>query len=435
MKTFRALGIAIFGLALWPGVGMAQPWQPLTDHPSFQPDVAVPLTDGYVLGQDNGPAATPSSGASNDHQAGIKDIARRAMKQYKLNSIIVQVTCDGKDVYTGAMGESMTGVPATPAMHFRNGAMAFTYMSTMLLELVDEKQVKLDAKLSDFFPQLPDADRISLKNLANMTSGYADYVYQPEVLHGTNLYPFRQWTPEELIHIGISKPMQFEPGTNWGYSHTNYVILGRVLEQITHMPLAEGMDKYIFDRMDLRQTQSFHTPQIPEPVLHAFSSERRADLHVPPESLFYEESTFWNPSWTTAEGAIQTTDITDMTKSMIEVGEGKVLSRKSWKAQVGPNLVGFGHKDTHCSACRQNTEAFNYGLGVVNLGPWITQTKNFAGSGASVGYLASRKLSVAVVTTYKPAAFDEEGNYKNASTAIFAAIGNALAPNTVPPGP
>ena len=82
----------------------------------------------------------------------------------------------------------MSGVPATPKMHFRNGAMVFTYMSTLLLELVDRKKVRLDTKLSRFRPVLPYANRITLKNLANMTSGYADYVYQPEVLNGVNLY-------------------------------------------------------------------------------------------------------------------------------------------------------------------------------------------------------------------------------------------------------
>jgi CubicO group peptidase (beta-lactamase class C family) len=389
-----------------------------------------------VLYPEAAPAAqaTPSDRDHYDQQqqiAAIERIAHDAVKQYHLKSIIVQVRCDGKDVFTGALGESMTGVPAIPAMHFRNGSMAFTYMSTMLMELVDRKQVRLQDKLSDFLPELPYADRISLKNLANMTSGYADYVYQPAVLHGVNLDPFRQWTSRELIHIGISKPMMFEPGTNWGYSHTNYVILGRVLEKITGMPLAEGMKKYILEPMDLKQTQGFATPQIPEPVLHAFSSERREDLRVPPESLFYEESTFWNPSWTTAEGVIQITDITDMSKSMEAVGTGKLLSKKSWEAQVGPNLVGFGHVDPNCPVCSPNTTAANYGLGVVNLGPWVTQTKNFAGSGATVGYLPSRRFTVSVVTTYKPAAFDKDGNYKNASGAIFAALGNLLAPATI----
>jgi len=272
-----------------------------------------------------------SKGASDDQQkqvATIKSIASDAMKDHDLKALIVQVTAGGRQLYTEALGESMSGVPATSAMHFRNGAMAFTYISTMLLELVDQKKVSLDDKLSKFLPDLPHADRVTLKNLANMTSGYADYVYEPEVLHGIYLNPFRQWTPQELIKIGISKPMMFEPGTNWGYCHTNYVILGQVIEQVTRMPLAQAMRQYVLDPMDLKQTQSFSTPQIPEPVLHTFSSERRSELRIPAGVPFYEESTFWNPSWTTAEGAVQITDITDMSKSMEAVGTGKLLSKE-----------------------------------------------------------------------------------------------------------
>jgi CubicO group peptidase (beta-lactamase class C family) len=127
-----------------------------------------------------------------DQTAAIKQVAEDAVQQYDLRSIIVRVTSDGENVYTGALGDSMNGVPAAPGMHFRNGAFAFTYISTMLLALVDEKKVKLDDKLSQFLPDLPGADRITLKNLANMTSGYVDYVYEPEVLIGNNLDPFRQ---------------------------------------------------------------------------------------------------------------------------------------------------------------------------------------------------------------------------------------------------
>ncbi|MEO7039974.1 MAG: serine hydrolase [Candidatus Elarobacter sp.] len=363
--------------------------------------------------------------------AAIERVAQEAMEHYHLKALIVQVRYGGKNVYTGALGESMSGVPATPAMHFRNGAMAFTYMSTLLLELVDRKKLKLDDKLGTFLPSLPHADRITLRNLANMTSGYADYVYQPELYRSLSLNPFRQWTSDELIRIGITKPMLFQPGTNWSYSHTNYVVLGRVLEKVTHLPLPKAMQKYVFGPMGLKQTQAFDMPLIPEPVLHAFSSERREDLGVAAGVPFYEESTFWNPSWTTAHGAIQTTDITDVSETMEAVGTGKVLSKRSLAAQVGRNLVGFGHPQTGCSACRKNTRVLNYGLGVVIRGPWITQTKNFAGSGASVGYLPSKKLTVALVTTYDPAAFNDKGNYTNASDAIFTSLGSALAPNTL----
>jgi CubicO group peptidase (beta-lactamase class C family) len=381
-------------------------------------------------------AATPSEAAQSEavrsQVVTIQNVVRAAMKQYHVKALIVQVRSGGSNVYTAAFGESMSGVPATPNMHFRNGAMAFTYMSTMLLELVDQKKVALDTKLSRFRPDLPYANRITLKNLANMTSGYADYVYQPEVLNGTVLNPFRQWKPEELIHIGITKPMDFKPGTNWGYCHTNYVILGGVLEKITGMPLNAAMRKFIFGPMGLTQTNGFVTPHIPDPILHTFSSEQREVLGVKSGVPFYEESTFWNPSWTTFDGAVQTTDITDMSKSMEAVGTGKVLSRSSFAAQVGPNLVGFGHAAPRCPVCRQNTTAFHYGLGIVILGPWITQEKAFFGSSAMVGYLPAQKLTITVETTYQPEAFDAKGNYKDASISTFTALADALAPHTLP---
>jgi CubicO group peptidase (beta-lactamase class C family) len=374
--------------------------------------------------------ATPPDIALQQQMPAVESIVHDAMKQYGLKAIITAVNSGGQNIYTEAVGESMTGVSATAPMHFRNGAMAFTYVSTMLLELVDQKKVSLDTKLSEFLPDLPNADRITLKNLANMTSGYADYVYQPEVTHALYLDPFRQWSSDELIRIGTSKPMMFEPGTNWGYSHTNYVILGQVLEMVTGLPLAVAMQKYIFTPMDLKQTQGADTPEIPSPVLHTYSSERRTELGVPASSILYEESTFWNPSWTTAEGAVQTTDINDLAESMEAVGTGKLLSKESSAAQINPNLIGFGHPDPNCPACHQNTKERNYGLGVVILGSWITQTKNFAGCGATVGYLPAKKLTVAIVTTYSQSAFDEDGNYKNASDTIFESIVNVLAPNT-----
>ena len=141
----------------------------------------------------------------------IESIVRSSMAENHLKAIIVQVRSNGTDVYTGAFGDSMTGVPATPDMHFRNGALAFTYMATLLLEFVDQKKVTLDTKLSDYFPDLPYADRITLRNLAQMTSGYDDYVYEPETMRGVYNDPFRQWTPAELIQIGVSKPLSLRP--------------------------------------------------------------------------------------------------------------------------------------------------------------------------------------------------------------------------------
>ena len=376
-----------------------------------------------------------ATAAGTNSVSKVASVVRSSMAENHLKAVIVQVRSNGADVYTGAFGDSMTGVPATPEMHFRNGALAFTYMSTLLLEFVDRKKVTLDTKLSAYFPDLPSAGRITLRNLAQMTSGYADYVYQPETTQGVYLDPFRQWTPTELIQIGVSKPMEFAPGANWGYSHTNYVILGLVLAKIAGMPLADAIRQYVLEPMGLKQTRASTNPEIPQPVLHSFSSERRAALAIKPGVPFYEEATFWNPSWTTVEGAVETTDISDLSLSIEAVASGKLLSPASSAAQIRPSLIGFGHAQPNCSACRENTSAFNYGLGVIDSGPWISQTLGFAGASGIVGYLPAQKLTIAVEATNGPEAYDDKGNAGLGAIAVFRDLANALAPNTLPAQP
>jgi CubicO group peptidase (beta-lactamase class C family) len=376
-----------------------------------------------------------SRAADNSSVSTIQRTLRASMAENHLKAVIVQVRTNGTDVYTGALGESMTGVPATPDMHFRNGAVAFTYMATLLLEFVDQKKVTLDTKLSAYFPDLPNADRITLRNLAQMTSGYADYVYQPELLEGIYGDPFRQWTPEELTQIGVSKPMLFAPGTNWSYSHTNYVILGRVLEKIAGMPLADALRQYVLEPMGLKQTGALTTPEIPQPVLHAFSSERREALGIKSGVPFYEDATFWNPSWTTIEGAVETTNISDLSLSIEAAATGKLLSPASSAAQIVPSLIGFGHAQSGCAACNTNSKIFSYGLGVIISGPWITQTLGFAGASGAVGFLPAQRLTIAVEATNGPGAYDEKGNAGLGAVAVFRSLADALAPNTLPAPP
>jgi CubicO group peptidase (beta-lactamase class C family) len=393
--------------------------------------VIVALAAGLIVpvSASCAPAAAADDAFSS---TAIANIVRGSMTKNHLTAVIVQVRSHGANVFRAAFGDSMTGVPATPDMHFRNGALAFSYMATLLLEFVDRKQLTLDTKLSKYFPDLPDADRITMRNLAQMTSGYADYVYQPETITGVYRNPFKQWTPQELIHIGVSKPPQFAPGANWGYSHTNYVILGRVLEKIAGVPLADALRRYVLEPMGLTQTAAFTTPEIPQPVLHSFSSERREVLGIKAGTPFYEESTFWNPSWTTIEGAVETTDITDLSLSIEAIASGKLLSKPASAAQLAPSLVGFGHAQAGCAACRENTRAFNYGLGVINAGPWITQTLGFAGASGAVGYLPARNLTIAVEAINGPGAYDAKGNAGLGAVNLFKALADALAPNTMP---
>ena len=114
-------------------------------------------------------------------------------------------------VISEAFGETMTGVPATVDMHFRNGAVAISYVATVLLQLVDEGTVSLDDKLSTWLPEFPHADQVTLGQLARMTSGYADYVQQPEMIDALYANPFRTFTPEELLAYVEDLPLSTNP--------------------------------------------------------------------------------------------------------------------------------------------------------------------------------------------------------------------------------
>jgi CubicO group peptidase (beta-lactamase class C family) len=384
-------------------------------------------------------SATPEAAASPEPLAPITatadDIAAildDAMAKYHQKAGIARVVIDGRELATVARGESMNGVPATTEMHFRNGAFAITYIATALLVLVDRGVVTLEDKLSTWLPDLPESDNVTLKMLANLTAGYMDYVNTPGFFELNYLNAFREWTPEQLIEVSLKAGRAFAPGENFAYSHTDYVILGLAMEKITGKPLADVLRELVLDPLGMVNTASYSTPYIPSPVLHAYTSERKSTLHIPDDITFYEDSTFWDPSWTLAHGAIQTTNIYDVTASAIGIGEGVLLSPASYTAQMSRELVGFGHKEEGCATCMALTERATYGLGIWLVGNWQLQNPLFAGFGSTMAYLPARKVAIAAIMTPSPEAFDDKGNYLvfNPSQNLVSNIAAALTPES-----
>src|SRR6266498_4752760 len=356
------------------------------------------------------PAETPQP-----HQASaIAAMVQEGMKTEHLRAVIVKVTQGDKVIIRQAFGESIDGVPATTEMHFRNGAVAFAYLGTLLMQFVEEHKVALDDTIERWMPDLPEANKVTLKMLANQTSGYPDYETDPKFLAAFNSDPFHTFTFEERLKIAFSRPMMFDPGTNWSYAHTNFMILGEILSKIGRKPLDALLREKVLGPMGLKNTNASQTSEIPSPILHAFDSERRTALKIPSDLAFYEESTFWNPQWGTPIGANQTTTIDDMATTAVKVGTGALLSKSSYEAMTGPHMLGFGKKQDNCApSCGTQTNVYNYGLGIVRSGSWLLQNPMLGGYSATEAYLPSQKIAIAVFVTYTPDAFDSEGNYHN----------------------
>jgi CubicO group peptidase (beta-lactamase class C family) len=382
------------------------------------------------------PEESPAATTDPAKADAVMAIVRDTMAQTHLKAVIVRVTVDGREVVTRAVGDSMSNVPATTNMHFRNGAVAISYVSTLLLILVDEKMVALDDKLSKWLPDVPNSDRVTLGQLAQMTSGYVDYVIgNTEFEKALYEDPFRQWEPDQLLGFATSRPLLYEPGTNWNYAHTNYVLLGKALEKATGEDMPKLLEDKVLRPLGLTNTANSFTPDIPAPVLHAFTSERREALKIPGGTPFYEESTYWNPSWTITHGAIQTTNIYDMEASAAGLGSGKLLSTESYEKFVSTDLRGKTRTLPGCTTCAEMNDGYTYGMGIVISGDWLLQNPLFAGEAGVMAYLPAKKIGVAVAVTYQPEAFDDQGNYRNEADTLFRRIAKELAPDDAPPVP
>jgi CubicO group peptidase (beta-lactamase class C family) len=384
------------------------------------------------------PGTTAAVSPSSATASGVATVVQNVMRAQHLKAVIVKITQGNRVVADQAFGTSVTGVPATTAMHFRNGAVAFAYIGTLLLKFVEQHKVRLDDTIDRWMPMLPDANKITLKMLTNQTSGYPDFETDAGWTAAFNADPFHEWTFQERLKYTFDRPPQFPPGTNWSYSHANFMILGEILAKIGGKPLGVLLQQQVLGPMGLTNTTATETSAIPSPVLNTYSSERKAALGVPPGNPFYEDATYWNTQWGTPIGANETTNIDDMVKTAVKVGTGALLSKSSYDLMTGPHLLGFGHKDPGCiPTCFTQIPAYNYGLGVVRSGNWLEQDPLVSGQAAVEAYLPSQKIAIAVTVTFEPEAFDSQGNYlvSNSGDSIFNALAKYITPNDAPPKP
>lgn len=344
----------------------------------------------------------------------IRSVVTDAMKEKHLKAVLLGVRVGGEDFATMAFGESMSGVPATTDMRVRNGAIAIAYLGHLLLQLVDRGVVGLDDPVSKWAPELPNAEQVTLRMLINGTSGYPDYVTYEPFMEAFYSDVFRTWTPEELVATAFQQPLKFAPGQGWSYAHTNFVILGRVLERATGESLGWLMNRFVLGPLGLWSTSNPDTAQIPEPALHAYSSERSDFYKFQP--ALYEDTTFWNPSWTLAQGAIMTTNLADVLTSARAIGTGAGLSRSAFAQMLAPDTAAF-------APWSQTTY---YGLGVIVSNGWILQNPLFHGYAGLMAYLPEQDIAVAIFCTRSSAAGADD---ENVSFSIFKQLTERFTPN------
>ncbi|WP_438853858.1 serine hydrolase domain-containing protein [Agromyces sp. M3QZ16-3] len=367
-------------------------------EPSAQPSPTPAEEAGGAAGGRTPPTIDP------EVQALLDEAAAAQVDAHALGSLLGEIRVDGDVVAQVALGEAVGGEPVAIDGRFRNGAVAITYVSVAMLRLAEEGVLDLDEPIDQWLPDLRDADTVTPRMLANMTAGYHDYVGDPAFEEALAVDPFRSWTNEDLIDVSLSEPRLFPAGGNWDYSHADYVVLGEVLEAASGEPLEELIAREVLEPLGLEQTVASEEPSIPAPVVHAFTAERGV----------WEDSTYWNPSWTLPEGAVQTSSIGDVAASFDAiVGRGELLDAESYDALIAPELVGFGEPLDGCRACMTLIPEFSYGLGTFLSLDWVMQTPLFGGYASAVATLPAeraddgRSMTIAVAVTYTEDTFED----------------------------
>ena len=186
----------------------------------------------------------------SEMQQKIDKVASDALAKTGVPSASVAVVRDGQIAYLHAYGHARLDpeTPAKPEMRYSIGSISKQFTAAAILLLQEEGKLSLDDKVGKFVPNLTRANEVTIRQLLSHTSGYQDYWPQDYVMP-MMLHPV---TAEKILDTWGRKPLDFEPGTKWQYSNTNYVIAGVIVEKISGEPLLQFLQQKIFAPLNMK---------------------------------------------------------------------------------------------------------------------------------------------------------------------------------------
>ncbi|MET9230870.1 serine hydrolase domain-containing protein [Lentzea sp. NPDC003310] len=234
-----------------------------------------------------------------------------------------------------------------PNGHVRIGSNTKTFVAAAVLRLVAEGRIGLDDQVAAHLPEFGVDPRVTVRMLLQHTSGIfnhtGEYYEDGTVAKGICWQGkefldsrFTSHRPEDLVRFALAKPARFEPGTDWSYSNTNYVIARLVIEKVTGSTFAEAVRHLVLDPLGLRDTSAPAGPEIPEPHAHAYyryddgGEERTVDV------------TRIDPSWISSGGDMISTTA-DLATFVTALVRGELLPAPLLAEMLTPESeVGYG---------------------------------------------------------------------------------------------
>ncbi|MBD8892631.1 beta-lactamase family protein [Labrenzia suaedae] len=268
-----------------------------------------------------------------------------------------------------------TGAPMVPGMHTRIGSVTKTFTGTIILQLAEAGRLSLDDTISMYVEGIPEGDRITLRQLANMTSGVASYTASGPFVEMYLGQPGKVFTPEELLPFAIELSPLFEPGAQYDYSNTNTILLGMVIEKVTSEPFETVLRSGILEPLGLKDTVwPGSQTDFPAPYAEGVTFQGN-DSETDPARV----ATHWNPAslWTAGE---LISSIDDLLVYARALATGRDL--------LGPKMQG--------ERLRSFGGPAGYGLALRCTGAWIGHTGEVPGYTTVIYYNGLTDTTVAI---------------------------------------
>jgi D-alanyl-D-alanine carboxypeptidase len=181
---------------------------------------------------------------SDDAKAKIDVAVNQVLAATKVPSASLAIVKDGRIAYLQAYGQARLSPPmeATPQMQYPVGSISKQFTAAAILFLAQERKLTLEDPVSKYLPDLTRANEVTIRMLLSHTSGYQDY-WPEDYVMTSMVVPT---TSQHILDVWAKRPLDFDPGTQWQYSNTNYVIAGRIVEQVSGTPLIDLLKKRIF---------------------------------------------------------------------------------------------------------------------------------------------------------------------------------------------
>jgi D-alanyl-D-alanine carboxypeptidase len=233
--------------------GSERPAASLAAQP--RPDATDPPRGFWPLpyGPDGGGTARPIDlrPASARQAAALQAAVDRARAAFGLTAVAVGVSADAAVGWSGASGPPRDGTtPLSGQTPFAIASVTKTFTAAIVLQLVEEGRIAIDAPVTDYLPELTLARGVTVRQLLSHSSGIADLL--APMRSRLNAEPSRVWQPAEVL--ALVGPSRFAPGTDWGYSNTNYVIAGMLIERVTGHPYGDELQRRITGPLKLLGT-------------------------------------------------------------------------------------------------------------------------------------------------------------------------------------